>query len=338
MAYQGTFAIITAALISGAIVERMRFSAYLAFITLWALFVYAPGRALGLGRRLAGQDGRPRLRGRHRRARQRRRGRAGGGAGARAAQGLRPPGLPSPQRGLHRAGRGPALVRLVRLQRGQRAGRQRLRQPRLHEHDAGPRGDARRVDAARPHAHGQGHRGRRAPPASWSAWWPSRPRPGSWARWRRIALGGLAAFPSYYALLWRARTRLDDSLDVVAAHGVGGTVGALLTGVLASKAWNGAADGLLFGNPRQLGIQAVAVLAAIAYSARRHVRAAEAGRPRRSPLRADAKRRRPGPRRQPARRGGLRAAARARSWCCPRPTPRPSVPVGAGSRPQGGRA
>src|SRR5688572_10559385 len=42
MAYQGTFAIITAALISGAIVERMRFGAYLAFITLWALFIYAP--------------------------------------------------------------------------------------------------------------------------------------------------------------------------------------------------------------------------------------------------------------------------------------------------------
>src|SRR5688500_19781004 len=42
MAFQGTFAIITAALISGAIVERMRFSAYLAFITLWAIVVYAP--------------------------------------------------------------------------------------------------------------------------------------------------------------------------------------------------------------------------------------------------------------------------------------------------------
>src|SRR5467141_2023448 len=42
MAYQATFAIITAALISGAIVERMRFGAYLAFITLWALTVYAP--------------------------------------------------------------------------------------------------------------------------------------------------------------------------------------------------------------------------------------------------------------------------------------------------------
>ena len=42
MAYQGTFAIITAALISGAIVERMRFFPYLVFITLWSLVVYAP--------------------------------------------------------------------------------------------------------------------------------------------------------------------------------------------------------------------------------------------------------------------------------------------------------
>src|SRR6266566_2198775 len=40
--YQGTFAIITAALISGAIVERMRFGPYVAFIALWSLIVYAP--------------------------------------------------------------------------------------------------------------------------------------------------------------------------------------------------------------------------------------------------------------------------------------------------------
>jgi Amt family ammonium transporter len=81
-----------------------------------------------------------------------------------------------------------------------------------------------------------------------------------------IALGAIAAVPSYYALLWRVRTRLDDSLDVVAAHGLGGTVGALLTGVFAEKAWNTTTDGLLFGNPAQLGIQAIAVLAVVVYS------------------------------------------------------------------------
>lgn len=51
-----------------------------------------------------------------------------------------------------------------------------------------------------------------------------------------IVLGAIAAVPSYLCLVWRARTALDDSLDVVAAHGVGGTVGALLTGVSRSRA------------------------------------------------------------------------------------------------------
>jgi Amt family ammonium transporter len=81
-----------------------------------------------------------------------------------------------------------------------------------------------------------------------------------------IWLGGIAAIPSYLGLIWRAKTSLDDSLDVVAAHGLGGTVGALLTGVFAQKSLNGVADGLLFGNPGQLGTQAIAVLAAIVYS------------------------------------------------------------------------
>src|SRR4029078_2625719 len=81
-----------------------------------------------------------------------------------------------------------------------------------------------------------------------------------------IALGAIAAIPSYFALVIRVKTSLDDSLDVVAAHGVGGTVGALLTGVFAQKSFNGVQDGLLFGNPGQLGIQAAAVLAAIVYS------------------------------------------------------------------------
>ena len=51
-----------------------------------------------------------------------------------------------------------------------------------------------------------------------------------------IVLGFIAAVPSYFGLVMRAKTQLDDSLDVVAAHGVGGTVGALLTGVFAQKA------------------------------------------------------------------------------------------------------
>ena len=83
---------------------------------------------------------------------------------------------------------------------------------------------------------------------------------------RAYLLGGIAAIPSYLALMIRAKTSLDDSLDVVAAHGVGGTVGALLTGVFASKALNGVFDGALYGNPGQVLIQGAAVLTAIAYS------------------------------------------------------------------------
>jgi Amt family ammonium transporter len=81
-----------------------------------------------------------------------------------------------------------------------------------------------------------------------------------------LILGGLAAFPSYFALIIRARTSLDDSLDVVAAHGVGGTVGAILTGVFAQKAVNGVFDGAIGGNVGQIGIQALAVATAILYS------------------------------------------------------------------------
>jgi Amt family ammonium transporter len=82
-----------------------------------------------------------------------------------------------------------------------------------------------------------------------------------------LALGAIAAFPSYFVIVWRSRTRLDDSLDVFAGHGIGGTTGALLTGVFALKAWNsGGADGLLAGNPGQLAIQALGVATSLVYA------------------------------------------------------------------------
>ncbi|MBO4295741.1 MAG: ammonium transporter, partial [Desulfovibrio sp.] len=58
--------------------------------------------------------------------------------------------------------------------------------------------------------------------------------------------------------------RYDDALDVVGIHGIGGTLGALLTGVFASAQVNGV-NGLLYGNPRQLFVQAVSVVAAWGY-------------------------------------------------------------------------
>lgn len=81
-----------------------------------------------------------------------------------------------------------------------------------------------------------------------------------------LAMGILGAVPSYFAIVWRSRTRLDDSLDVFAGHGIGGITGALLTGVFAEARWGGT-NGLLFGNPGQLGVQAIGVLATIAYCA-----------------------------------------------------------------------
>ena len=82
-----------------------------------------------------------------------------------------------------------------------------------------------------------------------------------------IAIGVLAAAGSYAAMHLRARTRIDDALDVFACHGVAGIVGALLTGVFATTAVNaGGANGLLAGNPAQLGVQALAVLATMALS------------------------------------------------------------------------
>ena len=82
-----------------------------------------------------------------------------------------------------------------------------------------------------------------------------------------LAIGVIAAATSYVAMQLRARTRIDDSLDVFACHGVAGIVGALLTGVFATTSVNAAgANGLLAGNPMQVVVQAVAVLATMALS------------------------------------------------------------------------
>jgi ammonium transporter, Amt family len=83
-----------------------------------------------------------------------------------------------------------------------------------------------------------------------------------------LAIGVIAAVASYAAMQIRARTSLDDTLDVFACHGVAGIVGALLTGVFASKAVNPAgADGLFNGGGfHQVGVQALAVLVTMVLS------------------------------------------------------------------------
>jgi Amt family ammonium transporter len=77
-----------------------------------------------------------------------------------------------------------------------------------------------------------------------------------------VVIGAVAGYLCYTACNLKTRLGYDDSLDVVGVHGVGGTWGAVATGLFASKAINEAGgDGLFFGNPSLLGIQIVAVLA-----------------------------------------------------------------------------
>ena len=77
-----------------------------------------------------------------------------------------------------------------------------------------------------------------------------------------IVIGGVGGVLCYTACNLKSRLGYDDSLDVVGVHGVGGTWGALATGLFASKAVNEAGgNGLFFGNPSQLVIQVVSVLA-----------------------------------------------------------------------------
>ncbi len=83
-----------------------------------------------------------------------------------------------------------------------------------------------------------------------------------------LAIGVLAAPCSFFALHYRATTRLDDTLDVFACHGVAGIMGALLTGVFATKTVNpNGADGLLAGNAALVGVQLLAVVATITFAA-----------------------------------------------------------------------
>jgi Amt family ammonium transporter len=83
-----------------------------------------------------------------------------------------------------------------------------------------------------------------------------------------ILIGLGAGTFCYAAIQVTRRLKVDDALDVFGVHGVGGAWGALATGIFALTAVNsGAANGLLAGNPGQLGIQAIAVGSSIAYSA-----------------------------------------------------------------------
>ena len=265
MAFQATFCIITAALISGAIVERMRFSAYVIFITLWSIVVYAPLAHWVWGGGFLADMG------------------AWDFAGGTV---------------VHVNAASAALVAVIAL--GKRQG---YPSSSLLPHSVplvllgsgllwfGWFGfNAGSALAASPIAGLAFVTTMLAPAGTLVVWtlldWfrlgkstavgaataivvglvAITPAAGFISPMNGLILGAIAAIPSYFALIIRAKTSLDDSLDVVAAHGVGGTVGALLTGVFADKALNGLFDGAMYGNPGQVGIQAAAVVTAIVYS------------------------------------------------------------------------
>jgi len=82
-----------------------------------------------------------------------------------------------------------------------------------------------------------------------------------------IVIGFIGGAVCYGAILLRQRLKIDDALDVWAVHGVGGTLGVLLTGVFAVAAVHAGFSGLIDGNPGQVGTQFVAIVAVWIYSA-----------------------------------------------------------------------
>jgi ammonium transporter, Amt family len=81
-----------------------------------------------------------------------------------------------------------------------------------------------------------------------------------------MVLGVVVALPSYAVIVWRPRTRVDETLDVLAAHGISGITGILFIGFFAQIAWNDVSDGLLYGGAELLGDQALAALVGPIYA------------------------------------------------------------------------
>lgn len=265
MCFQGAFAIITPALISGAVVERMRFNTYLAFVTLWVLAVYAPVAHWVWGGGFLASMGALDF---------------AGGAVVHvnaAAAALVAALVVGPRKDYGRHAILPHNVPFAMLGAG-------LLWFGWFGFNAGSALSAG-TTASLAFANTL-----LAPAAALATWTlidlvqggpvtavgaataivvglvVVTPAAGYISPLSAIAMGAIGAFPSYFALIYRAKTKLDDSLDVVAAHGLGGATGAILTGVFAEAAWSGGANGLLGGNPRQVLTQAASVAIVLAYS------------------------------------------------------------------------
>ncbi len=264
MAYQGTFAIITAALISGAIVERMRFGPYVAFIVLWTLLVYAPVAHWVWGGGWLGKLGVLDF---------------AGGTVVHINAGIS------------------ALVAALVLGGRKDYGRQAILPHNVPFVLLGAGllwfgwfgfngGSALAANGSAATAFVNTFLAPMATLVVWALLDSFRngqvtavggatgivvglvaitPAAGFVSPLGALAIGAIATFPSYFMILLRARTRVDDSLDVFAGHGIGGLSGALLTGVFAEKAWGGT-DGLLAGNAAQLGLQALGCVSSLVYA------------------------------------------------------------------------
>ena len=268
MAFQMTFAAITPALITGAFVERKRFAAFIVFLPLWSLLVYCPIAhwVWGPSGWLAGEGAMD----------------FAGGTVVHISSGVA------------------ALVcaRMVGRRRG-------YGEADMSPHNAivtmlgaallwfgwfgFNAGSALAADGIAVNALVTTHVAASAGCVAWMAMgWMSHKKPtalgaavgavaglvgvtpaaGFVGPLSALAIGAITAACCFFVIEKFLKGRIDDSLDVFGVHGVGGIVGALLTGVFASTAVNpGGTDGLVHGNWGQVLVQAKAVVVVALFSA-----------------------------------------------------------------------
>ena len=266
MTFQMTFAIITPALIAGAVAERMRFSALLWFVGAWSIVVYAPITHWVWGGGFLGDAGVLDF---------------AGGTVVHINSGVA------------------ALVAALMLGKRVGYGRENLSPHNLTYTIIGASllwfgwfgfnaGSALAADGAAGMAMAVTQIAAAAAAMAWMfAEWIGHGKPsvlgiasgaiaglvaitpaaGYVGPGGALAIGGIAGLVCFWGATWlKRRLGYDDSLDVFAVHGLGGFAGALLTGVFAVEAIGGTA-GALEGNLGQVGIQLYGIGATVIYSA-----------------------------------------------------------------------
>ena len=266
MIFQCMFAIITPALITGAFAERMRFSAFLIFIVLWCTFVYAPLCHWVWGGGWMAQMGAMDF--------------AGGAV-------------------VHMSSASAALAAALVIGKRKGFGKRSFLPHNLPMTMIGTAllwfgwfgfnaGSALAANGLAGNAFVTTHVAAATAMLAWVlAEWKFHGKPTTLGAASGAVAGLVAITPAagfvgimpsvliglgagvfcYFGVSLKARFGYDDSLDVVGIHGVGGIWGALATGLFASQAINPAGfDGLFYGNPGQLWIQFVSVVATCAFS------------------------------------------------------------------------